>query len=84
MEMNISPSYDSFNLPYQASKSSTFFHEAMANEPYIPQLSGFVIILYLWINGKRHRAWSMGQKGKARRLGLEVRGSKSDDRGRSV
>jgi len=37
MEMNISPSCDSFNLPYQAPKSSTFFHEYMANHPQIVQ-----------------------------------------------
>jgi hypothetical protein len=57
---NNSPSGNSFNLPYQASKSSTFFHEHRANHPQIGQQKEFAYILFPAINGKRHRAESMG------------------------
>ena len=52
MEMNTSLLYDSFNLPYQAPNSSTFFHEAMANRPEIGQQKEFAYILFPAINGK--------------------------------
>ncbi|NIQ90542.1 MAG: hypothetical protein GWN93_16545 [Deltaproteobacteria bacterium] len=52
MEMDISSLYDIFNLPYQALKSRTFFHEHVANYPEVGQQSEFAYIVYLAINGK--------------------------------